>query len=122
LQKQNFRAWPRRKAEARVALATAALGFVPGLGLASIVMNVTAISASYYEGQFFNAPEMLIFAQDCRLAMRAMQQAGYDPKQLPIALIDAAFPAKKMDKVQDTTPAFYAVVMRELRENYSAPE
>jgi hypothetical protein len=121
-QKQNFRASARRKTEERVALATAALGLVPGLGLASIVMNATSITASYYEGQFFNAPEMLTFGQDCRLGMHAMQLAGYDPKQLPIALIDVAFPPKKMDKVQDTTPAYYAVAMREVRENYSVAQ
>lgn len=51
--------------------------------------------------------------------MHNLQQAGYDPKQLPIALVDVAFPAKKMDKTEAETPAFYAVATRELRENYT---
>jgi hypothetical protein len=118
LQKQDFRASARRNRQQKEAAVTLAAAFVPGLGIAGLALNAAAQGAGIYEGIAYTTPEMLIFAQDCRIGMQMMQQAGYDPGAMPLAFIHTVFPAKNMDGIEQTAPVGYKVVMRELRENY----
>jgi hypothetical protein len=53
--------------------------------------------------------------------MQMMEAAGFDPKKLPLALMDTIAPASWMDKMGHGAPLFYVVAMRELRENYATP-
>ena len=118
LLKQDFRAAARRKMQGEIMVATTILAFVPGLSVAALAVSSAAAGAGIYEGIAYMTPEMLIFGQDCRVGMRLMEDAGLDPKKMPLAFIAAAFPAKKMDAAGDSVPIGYRVVMQQLRENY----
>jgi hypothetical protein len=104
------------------AIAGAALaGVVTGMILSPEFAATELITGSYYANGAFESASAQTFAANCRIAMQMMQAAGFDPVQLPLTMTAILFSASAMDKVGEQTPLYYAVLMREVRENYGRP-
>ena len=75
------------------------------------------------EAKAFESPEALIWAQDDRVAMRLLSDAGYDPVSLPLVLRIAEKPADEVDGWDSKPGLFYSIAMAAVpRKLYSRAE